>query len=443
MPDLSDWATNSFGSNPAAFARRGNRQRVLPELRRGRQPAHALGAHVVVDQRTAPVALRRCGRQDFGDIQRLVAPLVGVRVEERGAVHLPWWAVPVQRKGDWLPAGLRPQLFLADIVRPSAARLADAAAHHQEVDDPPIGHVHVVPMVQPGAEDDHGAAVGLFRVRRELASDVDDLVPWDAGDLLGPGGGERRIVVEALGNTGAAKSAVEIVISTQQVEHGGDRHFAVLQRKLPDADTARDHVRMAGSNEIVRCRAAEIRECNLGDRSAGRAECQRGVGAVAASCLEVPLALLAPAETDGAARHHHGAVAVERHRLPGRVVRLSQGVDKIVGAQQPFRYVVLALLHQADQHRQVGIAPRVVIEIRDCAVEMELAQDDVAHRHRQCRVSALLRMHRTAHEPSERWVQGVQVRVPVDNPPPALVELKSACTVWVSIGVSLISADLP
>ena len=55
------------------------------ELRRRRQPAHAFGAHVVVDQRCRPVAVRRRRRQDFLDVERLVAPLVGVRVEERGA----------------------------------------------------------------------------------------------------------------------------------------------------------------------------------------------------------------------------------------------------------------------------------------------------------------------------------------------------------------------
>ena len=39
-------------------------QRVLLQLRGGRQPAHALGAHVVVDRAAAPIAIGCCWRQD-------------------------------------------------------------------------------------------------------------------------------------------------------------------------------------------------------------------------------------------------------------------------------------------------------------------------------------------------------------------------------------------
>jgi hypothetical protein len=61
-------------------------------------------------------------------------------------------------------------------MRPAAARLADAAAHHQHVDDAAVVHVHVVPVVQAGADDDHGLALGLLGIGGELARDRDDLV---------------------------------------------------------------------------------------------------------------------------------------------------------------------------------------------------------------------------------------------------------------------------
>ena len=62
-------------------------------------------------------------REDLGHRELLVAPLVGVRVEERGRVHLPRRPRPVEREGERGPAGLRAQLLLSDVVRPAAARL--------------------------------------------------------------------------------------------------------------------------------------------------------------------------------------------------------------------------------------------------------------------------------------------------------------------------------
>src|SRR3546814_1545101 len=93
-------------------------------MRGGWQPAHACGAGVVIDEARVPVAIRRGGGKDFLHTQRLIPPLIGVGVEEAGRVHVPRWAVPVEREGERGPPGLRAQLFLPDIVRPAAARLA-------------------------------------------------------------------------------------------------------------------------------------------------------------------------------------------------------------------------------------------------------------------------------------------------------------------------------
>ena len=147
------------------------------ELRRGRQPAHAFGTDVVVDDRTVPLA-RRCGRRDdVADVDRLVAPLIGVGVERRRRILLPRRTAPIEGEGEWRPAGLRPELLLADIMGPAPARLADAAAHRQHVDDAAIVHVGVVPMVHRRADDDHRTAIGLLGVGRKLARHLDDLVP--------------------------------------------------------------------------------------------------------------------------------------------------------------------------------------------------------------------------------------------------------------------------
>ena len=240
-------------------------ERIGLELRRGRQPAHALGAHVVVDQRAVPWARRRGRRQDLRHVERLVAPLVGVRVEGRGRIHLPRRAAPVEREGERQPARLRPQLLLADIVRPAAARLADATAHHQHVDDAAVVHVHVVPVVQAGADDHHRAAVGLLGVAGELARRRDDLVARHAGDLLGPGRRVGHVVVVALGEMLAAEARGR----RRSWRRTDRRPRRPASRRRPVAalgrHVAHQHARMVGAGEMVVLAIAEIGEGDVGD----------------------------------------------------------------------------------------------------------------------------------------------------------------------------------
>src|SRR5690625_6587807 len=49
-------------------------------------------------------------REQLAGVQPFVAPLVGVGVKERGAVHLARRAVPVEREGQRSPAGTWAQL---------------------------------------------------------------------------------------------------------------------------------------------------------------------------------------------------------------------------------------------------------------------------------------------------------------------------------------------
>ncbi|MNV27799.1 hypothetical protein D3C71_1189600 [compost metagenome] len=73
-------------------------QRVERQLWGGRQPAHAFGTHIKVDQMAGEFRrIRQRGEQLLRG-EFLVAPLAGVVVEERGAVHLARRAVPVEGK---------------------------------------------------------------------------------------------------------------------------------------------------------------------------------------------------------------------------------------------------------------------------------------------------------------------------------------------------------
>ena len=374
----------------------GHVQRVGLELRGRGQPAHPFRPDVIVDQADVPIALGRGGRQDIVRGQRLVAPLVGMGIPGAGRVHVPRRAVPVQRKGQRLPAGLRAQFFLPHIMRPAAARLPDAAAHHQHVDDAAIVHVHVEPVVHRRADDDHGPAPGLFGVRGEFACDMDDLVARHPGDALGPGGGAGHVVVIARCDPAPAQAPVKPVVGAEKVEHR--RQLDLLARggaDRPDRDVAGQHVGVVGvGGELAHGVAAEIGEIDASDlvmvAVKNQRHPQRGFSA-GGLFFEVPFPRLAPAVADRAVRRHKPARAfVDGDGLPFRVVAFPQLAVQIVGAQEPAGHQPAVLLVQPDQHREIGILAAVFLEIFRLPVQMELAQDDMAKGHRQRRVGALL-----------------------------------------------------
>src|SRR3546814_12364585 len=83
--------------------------------------------------------IRRPPRSTRTDTLFPYTTLFRSRIKVAGAIHLARRAAPVETEGEWEPARLRAQFFLTDVVRPAAARLADAAAHHEQRDDAEIG----------------------------------------------------------------------------------------------------------------------------------------------------------------------------------------------------------------------------------------------------------------------------------------------------------------
>ena len=392
-------------------------QRVGLQLRRTGQPAHALGAHVVVDQAAAELRFVGQRREDFLDAELFVAPLVGVGIEEAGAVHLARRTHPVQRESQRGPAGLRAQLFLAHVVRPAAAALADAAAHHQHVDDAAVVHVAVVPVVHRRADDDHGLAFGLVGVVGELARHRDHLVALDAGDLLLPGRRVGQVLVVVGGGVLARQATRHAVVGHRQVEHRGDQGVALFtglaQLDAAHRHLAHDHaiggVGLLVGLEVGRVVAAEIREGDLAHFvlaafALHQAELELDL-VVAAGFLvfEVPLAEVvtlagAPAEADGAVGQHDLVGLVDRDGLPLGVVLLAELAVEVAGAQVAAGYdhgaaVGQGALFELHQVRHVGIATHVVVEIRRALVEIELFEDHMAHGHGDRRVGALLGVH--------------------------------------------------
>ena len=116
-----------------------------------------------------------------------------------------------------------------------------------------------------------------------------------------------------------------------------------------------------------------------------------GLRAAARLLFQVPFAAFAPAEADGAARRHDlAARLVVGDGLPLGVVALAQRLVEVGGAHEAVGDEIVALLHQPNQHRHVGVLAHVVAEIRHLPVDVILFQDHMAHRHGECRVGALL-----------------------------------------------------
>ena len=92
--------------------------------------------------------------------------------------------------------------------------------------------------------------------------------------------------------------------------------------------------------------------------------------------------------------------------LPLRVVLLAQRAGEVGRAQHPVGDELAAAADELHQHRHVGVAAAVVLEVRRRAVEVEFLQDHVPHRHRQRGVGALRRVQPQVGELRDLGVVG-------------------------------------
>ncbi len=139
---------------------------------------------------------------------------------------------------------------------------------------------------------------------------------------------------------------------------------------------------------------AEIGEGNLGDarRSTSASDSRRFVSRPSASFssrFHLPFSpQRKPTEPRGTTTLSD--VSSIGDRLPFGIVALAEIAGEVGGAHEPVGHQLAVLLHQPHQHRHVGVLAHVVVEIRRLPVDVEFAQDDVAHGHGERRVGALL-----------------------------------------------------
>ena len=239
-------------------------QRVDAKLRRRRQPAHPLCAHVKVDQVAAVTGFIRHRRQQFLRGHRFIAPLAGVVIEVRGTIHVTCRTLPVKGERQRLPAGLRTQFFLAHIVRPTAAALTDAAAEDQHIDQAAVVHVEVEPVVEARPDDNHRTTVSFIGVIGKFTGGTNDMRAGDAGDLLRPRRGVGFHFIVAGGAVVIVQTALQAVVSHGQVIHGGDQGGrAVGQLQAFGRQFVQQNVFQIDFVEVLRTFAAEVREADV------------------------------------------------------------------------------------------------------------------------------------------------------------------------------------
>jgi hypothetical protein len=120
-------------------------------------------------------------------------------------------------------------------------------------------------VVHGGADDDHGAAVGLFGVGRKLARDLDDLVAGDTCDLLGPGRRVRRVLVVGFRDVATAEAAIDAIVGDEQVVDGRDQRLAVGELQPFHGQTPLEHAGVIGMREVLMRDIAEVREGDVGE----------------------------------------------------------------------------------------------------------------------------------------------------------------------------------
>ena len=355
--------------------------RAAVERRVGRCPAETRREHSIV--RCVIVACVFVRRRQCVRLDLVAAPLVGREVVERGGVEQLRRCLPVRARHDTRPALVRTELLLSDVVRPAAAVAPLAAREEQEVDDRAVDRVRVEPVVDAAAHDNHGSAVRLDGVVRDLAGGLNDEIGRNARILLLPCRRIRRVVLVRACAL-AADAAVNRIVHEREVVDRRDEHLAV--RRLDAAH--RQSTRQRALPAVV----AEVRQLHLNrprlviPDGEARADLRTRVAVLLA---DVPLLLIAPALGKRAVRNDDLARLVVHHVVAEiRVLLVASHVAR--GEHTPGDVSAVLFLLDAHEEREVRILPRVLKEEGNGLVHIILFEDDVAHRHCHCRVAAHL-----------------------------------------------------
>ena len=270
------------------------------------------------------------------------------------------------------PHGIQKFLFVC--MGPAAAFHTLAAAERGEVQDAPVDHFGVVPVVGAGTEKNHGLPSGLFGVLGKLTGHPNHVFTEDSGDCLLPCGSVGPRVVIPPGDL-LTLAPVDPEVSHEKIEDGGDEHIFPVKGDLLDRDRA---------DSCPRPLNREKGEGGIKPAIVIIGEAEKGVHELA-GCrilgLEVPAAFLTPPKPDAAVGDDKSpAQAIEVDGLPFGVVI---GESQVGGTQVPSGSVRVSLLIENHREREIGESLRIGAEVFRLPIQVELLQDDTGHGHGQ------------------------------------------------------------
>ena len=232
------------------------------------------------------------------------------------------------------------------------------------------------PLADARPHDDHGATLRFLGVGRHLPRHPHHLRGGHRRDRLLPRGRVGLVRVRVTGGPRAGQPVPpHAVLGEHQIEDGGDQLPGNAAHRHPAAQHA------ARAVERV-----ETRQQHLHGLVAEQGQLRRD-----AVEIEVPAtrARLGVAEAHRPVRHHRiTAAPVDEHGLP----RCALGVvAQVGGGEELSGHVRAIVLLERDEERQVRVALHVVDEEGHAALDEELLEHDVAHRHRHRPIRTRLR----------------------------------------------------
>ena len=147
---------------------------------------------------------------------------------------------PVESSHNGRPGRHRGQFFLAHIVIEAAAVLADTTAQHQRDDAGPVDQVGMVPVVDPGADNDRTFALGLLGGGGPFTGKLDNIGPVDTGVFFLPGRGIGAVFLIVVLRIVSRQLAVNTELGHQQVIDCGNRDPAGGGLQVADRNSTLD-----------------------------------------------------------------------------------------------------------------------------------------------------------------------------------------------------------
>ena len=240
----------------------------------------------------------------------------------------------------------------------------------------------MIPVVDPGADDDHALTAGRDGGIGPLVGKLLDGVAGDAGEQLLPRRGIGSVAIVVVGGILAGETTRDAVLRHDQVVDRGHQRRAAVG----GGDAGCGHPTQGDGIE------PPLRELGLHDLFGPPEQGQdRIVGRVVGDILQlhVPVALLlVPAGPGAALRDHQlagGGVDVDE--LPVSVGDVLVGRN-VTGAEKAAGLEVVTRRVEAHQVGAVGVLLDVLQEVGRMLFVVVLLQDDVCDRHPESAVAA-------------------------------------------------------